>query len=573
MTPLPPSHLASTRPRTHRPASVTYLTRAFAVGLAAMSLLGFCAYTTAGSPAEPLSFSRSDVEVRGLGPRGISAEDFNGDEIPDLVDANLGTLGVDGSQTLDVFFGRGDGTFSLAQSIPAGAIDMPYGMATADLRGMGGCDVIVPNKCGGTVSVFLCRPDGTFDGPATFPSNDTWSVSAGDLDGDGVIDLAVANFDTEAISLLVGKGDGAFEPAITLPATAGMKPRGVEFGDLNGDGLADMVVPSDTQDGRVAIFINRSEPGRVSFDEPDIIHVGQFTGVALIHDLDGDGGLDVMASSLTSNHVSVLMGRGDGTFAPPAHYATGQIWPFGLALSDMDGDANPDLVASGVSGIRNSVLPGDGRGGFGPPQHFEVEAPSRWLTTADFDMDGRMDVAVGNYTLNGRFDARPEEFFKSVSVMLNRSAEAGGRPTAFRTNCGGPAVTSTRGTSYAADSNFDGGRVVTTSAAISGTTDQELYQSAREGNFTYTAEVAAGRAYTVKLHFAEHSKKKRGKRLFNVAVNGKTRLKRFDIFARAGRRAALAVELHNVWPDREGRLRISFSTVKRAAVCSAISVF
>jgi hypothetical protein len=529
--------------------------------------------TSAVSYDERVSFDRNDVEVRGLGPRGISAEDFNGDEIPDLVVANLGTLAVEGSQTLDVFFGLGDGTFTLAQSIPAGAVDMPYGMATADLRGTGGCDIIVPNKCGGTVSVFLCRPDGKFDGPATFPSNDTWSVSAGDIDGDNVIDLAVANFDTEAITLLLGEGDGTFQPPFTIPAVAGMKPRGVEFGDLNGDGRADMVVPSDTQNGRVAVFINRSAPRRVSFDAPDIIHVGQFTGAAFIHDLNDDGKLDIIASSLSSNHASVLIGKGDGTFAPPAHYATGEIWPFGLALADIDGDGLADLIASGVSGVRNSVLPGDGRGGFGSPHHFEVEAPSRWLTTADFDADGRMDVAVGNYTLNGRFDARADEFFKSVSVMLNRSTPAMTRPTTFRANCGGAAFTSSRGIAYAADSSFEGGRVVTTSANIAGTDDHELYRSAREGNFTYTAQVAPGRAYTVKLHFAEPSQKKRRKRLFDVAINGNARLKSFDIFARAGRRAAAIVELHNVWPDREGQLRISFSSVKRAAICSAVSVF
>src|SRR5437867_2382637 len=68
--------------------------------------------------SQSLEFNRYDLEVRGLGPRGMCAEDLNGDEIPDLVVANLGHEKVHGSQTLDVFFGRGDGTFLLAQSIP-----------------------------------------------------------------------------------------------------------------------------------------------------------------------------------------------------------------------------------------------------------------------------------------------------------------------------------------------------------------------------------------------------------------------------------------------------------------------
>ena len=110
-------------------------------------LTGLVAPSVADTSGAPLTLNRQDLRVQGMGPRGLAAEDLNGDEIPDLIVANLGHEDVPGSQTLDVFFGRGDGTFTLAQSIPADTDDMPYGMAVADLRGIGACDVIVPNKC------------------------------------------------------------------------------------------------------------------------------------------------------------------------------------------------------------------------------------------------------------------------------------------------------------------------------------------------------------------------------------------------------------------------------------------
>src|SRR5262249_50755868 len=135
-------------------------------------LLGIGERPSANSSSANFGFGRNDLQVRGLGPRGIAAEDLNGDEIPDLLVANLGTDKISGSQTLDVFFGRGDGTFTLAQSIPFDSDDMPYGMAVADLRGIGRCDCIVPNKCGQTVSVFLGRADGTFDDAKTYATND-----------------------------------------------------------------------------------------------------------------------------------------------------------------------------------------------------------------------------------------------------------------------------------------------------------------------------------------------------------------------------------------------------------------
>ena len=559
----------------HPPRGARALRAQRRVALLALPLLallvgGFC--SNVESATDGLSLTRRDLPVRGMGPRGLAAEDLNGDEIPDLIVANLGHEDVQGSQTLDVFFGRGDGSFSLAQSIPADLDDMPYGMAVADLRNIGACDIVVPNKCSNTVSVFLCRQEGTFEGPVRCPANDAWSASTADLDGDNKIDIAVANFDSEALTFLLGNGDGTFRPGGTIQATAGLKPRNVRFGDFDQDGKLDLAVPSDTLDGRVAVYLNRSAPGRLSFTAPRIVRVGQYTGADLVRDLNGDGFLDIAASSLNSDRISVLLGRGDGSFASPSHYWTGEIWPFEMVLTDMDGDGLPDIVAAGVKGVNCSVLSGDGRGGFALSYVFQIEGPSRWLTSADFDLDGRTDVAIGNYTLTGRFDAEPRQFFKTVSVMLNRTPQTNARPAVFRANCGGSSYSTTRGIQFAADSNFDGGKIVATKAAIEHTDDQPLYQSAREGDFTYTALLKPGRSYTLKLHFAEIAKKAK-KRRFNVVVNGLPALTGFDIGSRAPRFSATTIILRDVWPDREGVIRLAFSGQRGQAICSGISIF
>ena len=357
-----------------------------------------------------------------------------------------------------------------------------------------------------------------------------------------------------------------------MAATAGMQPRNVRFGDFDRDGRLDLAVPSDTEVGRVAVFRNLSTPGRFSFAAPLIIRVGASTGAVVVHDLDGDGKLDIAASSLNRNRISVLLGRGDGTFAPPVPYWTGDVWPFEMVLTDLDGDGNPDIAVTGVKGITSAVLLGDGRGGLSPPIHFQIEGPSRWLTAADFNLDGRMDVAIGNYTVTGRFDAEPRQFFKTVSLLLNRTTQQAEGPRVFRTNCGGPAYTDSHGISFLADSNFEGGKVSTTTNSIAGSDDQTVYRSAREGDFTYSAQLRAGRSYTIKLHFAEIANKTK-KRVFDVSVNDVPVLTRFDVGSRAPRLTATTVVLRDMWPDREGRLRLGFSGVKRGAICSGISIF
>ncbi len=520
-----------------------------------------------------LNFVRTDLKVQGLGPRGILAKDLNGDEIPDLVVANLGTYLLYQSQTLDVFFGKGDGTFTLAQSLPVGDGNQPYGMASADLRGIERLDVIVPNKDGKTVSIFLAKEDGTFEEPKAIAANDAWAVSAGDINGDGIPDLAVANFDSYAITILIGIGDGNFLPPFVIPATQGMQPRAVEFGDFNNDGRTDLVVPSDTANGRVAIFQNTGTKDSPSFAAPRVINVGQLTGAAVVYDLNNDGKMDIATSSAYSNNIAIVFGNGDGSFASPVSYWTGDIWPFGMTLTDFNGDGNPDLVLAGVKGVTCGVLLGDGRGVFSSPYHFQIQGPSRWNAAADFNLDGKMDIAAGNYTVTGSFESEPSKFFNTVSIMLNRTNFQQQRPAAFRVNCGGSALTTARGVSFSADGNFDGGAVITTDAPIEGAENQQLYQSARQGNFTYTARVAPGRPYTVKLFFAEQSAKVGKKRTFTISLNGKTVIKNFNLLKRTQPNRAYKIVRHNVWADQSGQIRLEFSGKKGGAICSGISIF
>src|ERR1051325_8384155 len=274
-----------------------------------LSLLASASFTAtlsgpalAQSPSSTLNFQRSDLVVEGLGPRGICAEDINGDEIPDLIVANLGTYQLYQSQTLDVYYGNGDGTFKLAQSIPVGDGNQPYGIAAADLRGTDRLDVIVPNKDGNTVSVFLAKADGTFEEPKAYEAGDACSVTEGDINGDGNLDLVVANFDSKAITILQRIGNGDFLPAVKFPATADMQPRLIDFGDFNNDGRVDLVVPSDTFSGRVAIYFNNGSQDRISFSSPAIIRVGELTGYALVYDFNNDGNPDIATTSANSNN-------------------------------------------------------------------------------------------------------------------------------------------------------------------------------------------------------------------------------------------------------------------------------
>jgi O-glycosyl hydrolase len=132
--------------------------------------------------------------------------------------------------------------------------------------------------------------------------------------------------------------------------------------------------------------------------------------------------------------------------------------------------------------------------------------------------------------------------------------------------------------SFVADTDFVGGNSYTTSNPINTSNvvnpaPQAVYRSVRYGNFTYTIpNLAAGAAYTVRLHFAEVAFFSAGARKFNVTINGTQVLSNFDIFAAAGGPLIAIVEQFNATANASGQLVIQFVSVVENADVSGIEI-
>src|SRR5262249_27621203 len=153
----------------------------------------------------------------------------NGDGLLDLVTAN-----GDGA-TVSVLLGNGDGSFQNAHNFGAGS--NPQYVAVGDLNGDGRLDLAVANGTSDNVSVLLGNGDGSFQNAQNLPAGTfPFPVAVPDVNGDGRPDLAVANdiFPEGTVSVLLGNGDGTFRR--TGAFAAGIRPRSVAVGDVNGDG-------------------------------------------------------------------------------------------------------------------------------------------------------------------------------------------------------------------------------------------------------------------------------------------------------------------------------------------------
>lgn len=111
------------------------------------------------------------------------------------------------------------------------------------------------------------------------------------------------------------------------------------------------------------------------------------------------------------------------------------------------------------------------------------------------------------------------------------------RSAVLAINAGGPAFTGADGTSYLADQSFSGGTTFGNGNAISGTTDDPIYQSERRGSFSYAIPLASG-SYLVTLKFAETVANANNARVFSVTMEGNPIITNLDLHAQAGANAA-----------------------------------
>jgi N-acetylneuraminic acid mutarotase len=142
--------------------------------------------------------------------------------------------------------------------------------------------------------------------------------------------------------------------------------------------------------------------------------------------------------------------------------------------------------------------------------------------------------------------------------------------TTVRIDVGGDGHVEASGKGWAPDRGFTAGTAVGGSGAVSGTTEDALFDSRRFGNFSYSLPIKSGN-YRVKLLFIDPTHSTAGQRTFDVFAEKKLILNNFDIAAAAGERNAAIVKTKLVTVS-DGRLNLWFQNVKDNAIVSAIEV-
>jgi len=381
---------------------------------------------------------------------GLGVIDYNGDGWPDLYCVNGAAMPqlekLDSSYSNRLYKNNHDGTFTdVTEKAGVGGRGFGIGVAVGDYNNDGYEDMFVVGVHGN--QLFRNNGNGTFSdvtqaaGLNLPASRKLWSIAAAwiDYDNDGKLDLFISNYcdwepgidpicggmtagsrrychpdkyRAEPMQLFHNNGDGTFTEVTRTAALAEVlgKGMGIAVADFAGDGRPGLFVANDN--ARNLLFRNTGHGYRETGLEANVAYNGDgrsLSGMgADFGDIDGDGRFDIVMAALKNESFGIFLNRGDGEFEDGSVETglmslTHSLSGWGCGLVDLDNDGRLDFFVAGggvdtAEGMTNRIFRNLGgkftdvsdESGVG----LAPERLHRGCVFADFDHDGRLDIAV-----------------------------------------------------------------------------------------------------------------------------------------------------------------------------------
>ena len=330
--------------------------------------------------------------------------DMDGDGDIDVLAAKPGSPFGGGSIVL--YRNNGNGSFTeLNNKFPGSSAALVSNVVGSDLDNDGDIDVVVGSSGFSSGGVRVYRNNGNLSFTRTFDNGNSpslWDIHLADLNGDNRPEIMFSlggSFDQ--IGVYVNSGNlsnwGNLIP-VKQGTNTGDEPRSLHAADIDGDGDVD-VMSVNYLSNQLSYYPN----SRIGGPQPSVRHLtsaSQTRGPRNLRtgDIDGDGVLDMISTSVLDGKVAWYRGTGRGNFASQQiihRYQTGanEQGPRGLDVVDMDGDGDLDVLSTSEVGSSVCFHENTGSGSFSQPVIITNRVNGvNLVTTIDMDGDGDLDV-------------------------------------------------------------------------------------------------------------------------------------------------------------------------------------
>ena len=355
----------------------------------ALTLIALAAVVLAApASAAPGSFTTTEV-FGGFGAAAVAIGDFDGRNGLDLAIANKNHSGV------SILLNKGNATFDPAPINPPITVGAnPSALLTADLGAGPALDLAVANAGSASVSILFGKGDGTFSAAQTPAVGDGPSgIALGNFDGLSGVDLATSNTQSGSASLLLndGRGTGTYLPS--FQTATGPSPSSLVAGQFDPTTKLDELAVANAGNGTITPVLTTGVSPSPAGGFPQAIAAGLF---------DAGSTLDLAIASPahlgSGDHAAVLLNAGNVTFSLSRRIAVGTT-PLAIATGDLDGKGRADLAVANNVSNDVTILLNDGSGSFDQPSTSPQPAGSgpQGVGIADLNADGLNDLAVPNY--------------------------------------------------------------------------------------------------------------------------------------------------------------------------------
>ena len=291
----------------------------------------------------------------------------------------------------------------------------------ADLDGDGLIDMIAMNVPVTGTKLLYIYP-GTAPGewasmPIVFSlaaQTQPWGLEIGDVNLDGVLDIITGDLFNATIVCLLGSGNFNYSTIVTsLPGGGGF---GLTVVDYTGDGLLDVLIPGSW--GGTAVMGRGDGSGQFVADSTLSLPGGPLTIAAADIDLNGLVDLVIPYSGGGSATIGVLRAMSPGNFLPMETYPlNGNYGMDSIEVVDINHDGYPDMIHLDGFNTGIQVRLNDGSGGFGMPNVYPGgDSNPHYTASADFDQDGNVDMVLAGNTLSSQ----------STTIVIYKGDGSGG---------------------------------------------------------------------------------------------------------------------------------------------------